>query len=137
ESPLARAARASLSELSRPLLTLRAPASQAPGEKAALEIEARNVGSIRCRARRLRLDEAMRDSEASSLQGLTARPDATEGLRKFCEKDSVSWEAVLAPRIGSGAGRFQWSQTPLTRAGAYLVEAEADGTRSAAVLVIP
>ena len=136
----AESARAAVAGTIRRRLSLDGWAPQPPGKKASLSVHARNLEKIRFSAWRVRLEELVRDPRvlARPREGITdlfARLSRMKGIRQFYRGDPVRWEAVPKPD-DPHAPWDESVETPLTRNGAYVVEAEAGPVRAAAFIMV-
>jgi uncharacterized protein YfaS (alpha-2-macroglobulin family) len=155
QSKWASDAQAATAEITRLALEIEAPQPQPPGKKATLEIQARNVKSLKFTAHRIKLEELVKDARIlqrprEGIQELFARLDRLKGIRKFYQGDPITWETPLVPEKAAAADKDKGAappdderaplskkiETPLARTGAYVVEADGGPVRSAVVLVI-
>lgn len=120
-------------------LSIRPPAPQAPGKKASLEIAARNVAEVKLSAHAIKLEELVKDARVLSRprEGFTelfARLGKSAGVRKFYQGEPVTWTQPITSKPHAPVRRTV--ETPLTRNGAYVIEAEAGPVKSSVILVI-
>ncbi|MGV3722436.1 MAG: alpha-2-macroglobulin family protein, partial [Actinomycetota bacterium] len=120
-------------------LSIRPPAPQAPGKKAELELVARNVAEVKLTAYSVKLEELIKDARViarprEGFSELFARLGKTAGVRKFHQGEPVTWSHPLTSKQHALARHTV--ETPLTRNGAYVVEADAGPVKSTVILVI-
>jgi len=140
ETKWAQAAKSAASAITRATLNVEPPRPQAPGKKATLSVEARNLPSVKFTAYPLKLEDVVKDSRVLSrpragISELLARIGKSAGLKKYYQGEPVTWEETLTPK--SEYATVQRSiETPLTKNGAYAVEVESGPVRATVVLLI-
>ncbi len=148
ESPWAPHAKTASDEITRKALVIESPAPQAPGSRARLELSARNIPVLKFTAQRVKLEEAVKDAKVlmrtrNGFEELFARIGKVAGLKKYLHaEEPVTWEASLAasepgqPAPAEFAPLRRTVSTPLTKNGAYLVQADGGPVRQAVLLII-
>ncbi len=139
-SRLAPAASRLRAQVLRVWLAVDSPEPQLPGRKARLRVHARNAGEVRFTARRLRLEEAVRSTRvlasAGELPGdILRRLGGAKGAAEWANGDPISWREKLSEPADRRAISRE-VETPLTRTGAYLVEADTEKVSTALLVLI-
>jgi len=134
-----KAAANAIAATTRVEFSIRPPAPQPPGKKAVLDIEARNVAEVKLAAYSVKLEELVKDARVlgrprEGFSELFARLGKAAGIRKFYQGDPVTWSQPLPSKQHAPVSKAV--ETPLTRNGAYVVEADAGAVKSYVILVI-
>ena len=133
-------ANAAIAGITRASVSMSPETVQAPGKKATFGFTARNVPSVKFSAHRIKLEELVKDPRvlekpAEGIEDLFRRLGKLKGVRKFYRGDPVTWEVKLA-KEGSHEPVTREIQAPLTRNGAYVIEADGGPVREATLLLI-
>jgi uncharacterized protein YfaS (alpha-2-macroglobulin family) len=142
-APLARVAE---QEITRLRLRLTPPPPQQPGARAQIQVDARNLKEVRLTAYRVRLDAMVKDARVlarpnASLQSLIPLLGGRKGVQAFAQIDPApaeikqTWTAQLTEKEDY-APVNRMIETPLTKNGAYVIEADGGPVRATVLLLI-
>jgi len=139
-SPWAVNAKAAIAELTRLTLEVTPPQPRAPGKQAVLDVAVRNVPTAKFSAYRIKLEDVVKDPRMllrprEGFEELFARLGRVKGIRQFYGEKPVTWETTFYEK-DDYAPHSQKVETPLTRAGAYIVEVDGGPVRAAVALLI-